>query len=47
MIVKRAFDILAASLGLLVCSPLLLAVMFAITAVRLQIEQIQLVANIV
>jgi lipopolysaccharide/colanic/teichoic acid biosynthesis glycosyltransferase len=30
MIVKRAFDILAASAGLLVFSPLLLAVMFAI-----------------
>ena len=30
MIIKRAFDILAASIGLLVFSPLLIAVMFAI-----------------
>jgi len=30
MMIKRAFDILAASLGLLLCSPLLIAVMFAI-----------------
>ena len=30
MMFKRAFDILAASLGLLLCSPLLIAVMFAI-----------------
>jgi lipopolysaccharide/colanic/teichoic acid biosynthesis glycosyltransferase len=30
MIIKRSFDLLASSLGLLVCSPLLLAVMLAI-----------------
>ena len=30
MILKRAFDILAASIGLLLCSPLLMAVMLAI-----------------
>ena len=30
MMIKRAFDFLAASLGLLVFSPLLLAVIFAI-----------------
>jgi lipopolysaccharide/colanic/teichoic acid biosynthesis glycosyltransferase len=30
MMIKRAFDILAASLGLLLCSPILIAVMFAL-----------------